>query len=384
MNLLSFPLLFRDVLFPCLLLFCLVSHFIFSSLSLAFFLCLSLSDVSVDVVWCVVCVVVVVVLFVVVCIVGGRGVCLVCDTLKNRGKNPHVDSDTPPCAHSKRPRVQHWHHVHIIFNMYAWCRYTRETFLNVHTPSSLLLQQTTHTLAKKQEDTHERKKEEKLPSVLLTKICPQRVITCPRGSPKKPPDLSHFENIATSIIERSALARCNILIIRNKNTLQTKTTTRRDGDNKTRTRHQHDDRARPRRRRDGKVHHWTTKRQEHNSKRRHHHTTPTHRTNQQRRATHDMTRHHNTHMHMYMYSVCVYVPCRCSCTCRCLPSLWPSTLVECSQNGTTTSDALSSSVDAHQLKGKRASLRMPPTLVLSACQSVLLLNLFFLLSCFPT
>ena len=48
--------------------------------------------------------------------------CLVCDTLKNRGKNPYVDSDTLPCVDSKRPRV-HRHHVRMFFNMCAWCRY---------------------------------------------------------------------------------------------------------------------------------------------------------------------------------------------------------------------------------------------------------------------
>ena len=48
-----------------------------------------------------------------------------------------------------------------------------------------------------------------------------RVITCFRGSQKKPLDLTCIENGASSIIERSALARCNVLIIRNKNTLQT-------------------------------------------------------------------------------------------------------------------------------------------------------------------
>ena len=31
---------------------------------------------------------------------------------------------TPPCVHSKRPRVC-WQHAHMCFNMCAWCRYTR-------------------------------------------------------------------------------------------------------------------------------------------------------------------------------------------------------------------------------------------------------------------
>ena len=46
-------------------------------------------------------------------------------------------------------------------------------------------------------------------------------ITCFRGSPKKPLDLTFIENGASSNIERSALARCNVHIIRNRNTLQT-------------------------------------------------------------------------------------------------------------------------------------------------------------------
>ena len=46
-------------------------------------------------------------------------------------------------------------------------------------------------------------------------------ITCFRGSPKKPLDLKFIENGASSNIERSALARCNVHTIRNKNTLQT-------------------------------------------------------------------------------------------------------------------------------------------------------------------
>ena len=56
---------------------------------------------------------------------------------------------------------------------------------------------------------------------LLAMNGPHRFITSFRGSPKKPLDLTFFENGASSIIERSALARCNVLIIRNKNTLQT-------------------------------------------------------------------------------------------------------------------------------------------------------------------
>ena len=59
------------------------------------------------------------------------------------------------------------------------------------------------------------------PIFRLPKFAHIWVITCFRGSPKKALDLTYIENGASSIIERSALARCNVLIIRNKNTLQT-------------------------------------------------------------------------------------------------------------------------------------------------------------------
>ena len=42
-----------------------------------------------------------------------------------------VDSKTPPCVHSKRPRVCR-HHAHMCFNMFAWCRYTRGRFEWTH------------------------------------------------------------------------------------------------------------------------------------------------------------------------------------------------------------------------------------------------------------
>ena len=59
------------------------------------------------------------------------------------------------------------------------------------------------------------------PIFCLPKFAHTWVITCFRGSPKKRLDLAHIENGASSIIERSALARYNVLIIRNRNTLQT-------------------------------------------------------------------------------------------------------------------------------------------------------------------
>ena len=133
---------------------------------------------------------------------------------------------------------------------------------------------------------------------------PHRFITCFRGSPKKPLDLAYFENEASSIIERSALALCNVLIIRNKNTLQTIRSATfapflscsffflffyDDAMRGTTT--------------------TTTCRQ--------HHTTP----NQQRRATHDVTRHHTTkkrHTRTRTCTcICSFCTCRCSCACRC-------------------------------------------------------------------
>ena len=128
----------------------------------------------------------------------------------------------------------------------------------------------------------------------------------PEVHQKKPLDLTYFEKGASSIIERSALARCNVLIIRNKSTLQTicsatfapflscsvfflffydhamrgTTTT-------------------------------TTCRQ--------HQTTPHH---PQRRVTHDVTRHHTTKKKRRTRTrtctcICSFCTCRCSCTCRC-------------------------------------------------------------------
>ena len=55
-------------------------------------------------------------------------VCAVwCGTLKT----PFVDSKTPPCVHSKRPRVCR-QHAHMLFSMWAWRRYTRGRFECTH------------------------------------------------------------------------------------------------------------------------------------------------------------------------------------------------------------------------------------------------------------
>ena len=162
-----------------------LSCLVLSSLSSfsVFFLCLlSLSSFSVspcDVVCVVVCgcvclcacVVCEVCVVCVVCGVCGCGVCEVCCVVCRCGvcgvwhaENPVCRLKTPPCVHSKRPRVCR-QHAHMLFNMCACCWYTRGRFerthgnvLNAHTGGSS--------------------------SVLLTKKSSRTVITCPRGSPK--------------------------------------------------------------------------------------------------------------------------------------------------------------------------------------------------------
>ena len=103
------------------------------SLSLSSFsvsLCLSLSlsvslSLSFRVMLCVVLCGVVVLLVVVVCVL-----CVMRHAEKT-WKNPYVDSDTPLCVHSIRPRAC-WHHAHMCFNMCAWCGYTRVRFVCTH------------------------------------------------------------------------------------------------------------------------------------------------------------------------------------------------------------------------------------------------------------
>ena len=90
-----------------------------------------------------------------------------------------MDSKTPPCVHSKRPRVCR-HHAHMCFNMFAWCWYTWRRFERTHGDVF--------------ESTHgEQGRGSGSSSVLLTKNCPRLVITSFRGSPKKLLDLSHFK-----------------------------------------------------------------------------------------------------------------------------------------------------------------------------------------------
>ena len=136
----------------CFLVFC---CFVLSPISSSLlFLCLLSLSLSVCVsVWCcVVCG---------VCrcgrgVVGGRGVCLVCDTLKNRGK-PRMWIPTRPRLHIQNVPLCSGT-MSTCFSTCARGAGTHGDVLNVHTPSSLLLQQTTHTHAKKK-DKNERKKE---------------------------------------------------------------------------------------------------------------------------------------------------------------------------------------------------------------------------------
>ena len=80
-------------------------------------------------------------------VVGGRGVCLVCVCVcvrvlcvlrhaeKNLEKTRVWIQKTPPCVHSKRPRVstQHLHlPLHLPLHLCAWCRYTRVRFECTH------------------------------------------------------------------------------------------------------------------------------------------------------------------------------------------------------------------------------------------------------------
>ena len=98
-------------------------------------------------------VVVVVLLLVVVC------VCVCCGTLKKlKEKSVWIQKRLRVCI-QKRPRVCR-HHVHMCFNMYAWCRYTRGRFERTH--GDVL---NPHTEGRGSS------------SVLLTKICPRMVIT---------------------------------------------------------------------------------------------------------------------------------------------------------------------------------------------------------------
>ena len=59
--------------------------------------------------------------------VGGVVCAVWCGTLKT----PCVDSKRFPCVDSKRPRVCR-QHAHMLFNMWAWCRYTRGRFESTH------------------------------------------------------------------------------------------------------------------------------------------------------------------------------------------------------------------------------------------------------------
>ena len=93
-----------------------ILSFVFSSLSV-FFLCLLSLSLSpcvggVCVVVCVWC-------------------CVVCAVWCGTLKTLCVDSKRFPCVDSKRPRVCP-QHAHMLFSMWAWCRYTRGRFESTH------------------------------------------------------------------------------------------------------------------------------------------------------------------------------------------------------------------------------------------------------------
>ena len=89
-----------SVFFSFILFF--IFSFVLSSLSVFF----SLSSFSVSVsVWC------------------GVVRCGACRVVWH-AENPVCRLKTPPCVHSKRPRARQ-QHAHMLFNMCAWCRYTR-------------------------------------------------------------------------------------------------------------------------------------------------------------------------------------------------------------------------------------------------------------------
>ena len=110
----------------------------------------------------------------------GRGVC-VCAVWCGTLKTPVSPLQTPPCEHSKHLRVC-WHHANM-FQHVGVVMGTHGDVLNVHTEASWM-------------DTR-RRGVGVSSSVLLTKIFPRRVITCFRGSPKKPLDLTHFLSLRT-------------------------------------------------------------------------------------------------------------------------------------------------------------------------------------------
>ena len=138
-----------------------------------------------------------------------------CNTLKN------------PRVHSTRPRVYR-HHAHMLKHVCAWCRYTRRRF------------ERTHGDLWSGHMVRGREREESVKQVFLTFLsiltgCWVHLlspIVCLPKPTKSYHALQRFtketlgsyiyiEKGASSIIERSALARCNVLIIRKRNTLQT-------------------------------------------------------------------------------------------------------------------------------------------------------------------
>ena len=66
-----------------------------------------------------------------VCLCGVVWCGVVCAVWCGTLKTPCVDSKRFPCGDSKRPRVCR-QHAHMLFSMWAWCRYSRGRFESTH------------------------------------------------------------------------------------------------------------------------------------------------------------------------------------------------------------------------------------------------------------
>ena len=107
-----------------LVLSCLIFSFVFSST--VFSLSSFSVSVSVSVCWWCVCRCVWLCVFVWCCVVWCGVWCVVW-----HAENPVCRLKTPPCEHSKRPRVCR-QHAHMHFNMCAWCRHRQRRFESSH------------------------------------------------------------------------------------------------------------------------------------------------------------------------------------------------------------------------------------------------------------
>ena len=123
-------------------------------------------------------------------------VCVLRHAEKTR-KNPYVDSDTPPCVHSKRPRVCR-QPAHMLKHTCAWCRHTRRRFGRTHgerrgrergeeeggvrRQPRVFIGKTSAFLTFV-EHLNRTSGSSLIATFLLTMNGPRRVVTCPRGSP---------------------------------------------------------------------------------------------------------------------------------------------------------------------------------------------------------